>query len=61
MGNILLGRLCEPEDLTRGLIFLASNASDMVTGHILHIDDGGTAHYGTFCRSEYKFSILEET
>ena len=44
MGNILLGRLCKPEDLTGGLIYLASNASDMVTGHILHIDGGWTAH-----------------
>jgi len=44
MGNIVLGRLCKPEDLTGGLIYLASDASDMVTGHILHIDGGWTAH-----------------
>ena len=44
MGNIVLGRLCKPEDLTGGLIFLASDASDMVTGHILHIDGGWTAN-----------------
>ena len=44
MGNIVLGRLCKPEDLTGGLIFLASDASNMVTGHILHIDGGWTAH-----------------
>ena len=44
MANILLGRLCKPNDLTGGLIFLASDASDMVTGHILHIDGGWTAH-----------------
>lgn len=43
-GNILLDRLGLPEDIVGGLIYLASGASDMVTGHILHIDGGWTAH-----------------
>lgn len=42
--NILLDRLARPEDISAGLIYLASAASDMVTGHILHIDGGWTAH-----------------
>ena len=41
-GNILLDRLGLPEDIVGGLIYLASGASDMVTGHILHIDGGWT-------------------
>jgi NAD(P)-dependent dehydrogenase (short-subunit alcohol dehydrogenase family) len=42
--NILLDRLANPGDLTGALILLASGASDMITGHILHIDGGWTAH-----------------
>ena len=47
LGNILLDRLGLPEDVVGGLIYLASGASDMVTGHILHIDGGWTAHKKT--------------
>ncbi|HXD96377.1 MAG TPA: SDR family oxidoreductase [Candidatus Acidoferrum sp.] len=35
-----LGRLGEVEDLTGALLFLASRASGMVTGHILAVDGG---------------------
>jgi NAD(P)-dependent dehydrogenase (short-subunit alcohol dehydrogenase family) len=44
MGNILLGRLAKFEDVIGGVIYLASEASNMVTGHILLIDGGWTAH-----------------
>ena len=44
MGNILLGRLAKFEDVTGGVIYLASDASNMVTGHVLLIDGGWTAH-----------------
>lgn len=37
------GRLGEPEDLVGPLLFLASNASDFYTGHILYADGGYTA------------------
>lgn len=37
------GRLGEPEDLVGPLLFLASQASDFYTGHILHTDGGYTA------------------
>jgi NAD(P)-dependent dehydrogenase (short-subunit alcohol dehydrogenase family) len=35
-----LGRLAEPEELVGAVLFLASRASAMVTGHILAIDGG---------------------
>lgn len=37
------GRLGEPEDLAGPLLFLASNASNFYTGHILYADGGYTA------------------
>lgn len=37
------GRLGEPEDLAGLLLFLASRASDVYTGHILYADGGCTA------------------
>jgi NAD(P)-dependent dehydrogenase (short-subunit alcohol dehydrogenase family) len=43
-GKLMLDRLAKPEDIIGGVIYLASNASDMVTGHILYIDGGWTAH-----------------
>ena len=44
MGNIVLGRLARFEDVTGAVIYLASEASNMVTGHVLLIDGGWTAH-----------------
>ena len=43
LGNILLGRVGQPEDVTGAVIYLASEASNLVTGHILLIDGGWTA------------------
>jgi 2-deoxy-D-gluconate 3-dehydrogenase len=43
IGNILLGRIGQPEDVIGGVIYLASEASNLVTGHILLIDGGWTA------------------
>lgn len=42
--NIPLGRVGKPEDVTGAVIYLASEASNMVTGHILLVDGGWTAH-----------------
>ncbi|MDH3330107.1 MAG: glucose 1-dehydrogenase [Desulfobulbaceae bacterium] len=43
-GKLMLDRLAKPEDIIGGVLYLASKASDMVTGHILYIDGGWTAH-----------------
>lgn len=42
--NILFDRLAFPEEVAWGVLYLASPASDIITGHILHIDGGWTAH-----------------
>ena len=43
LGNIPLGRVGRPEDVIGAVIYLASEASNMVTGHVLLIDGGWTA------------------
>jgi NAD(P)-dependent dehydrogenase (short-subunit alcohol dehydrogenase family) len=41
-----MGRLGQPEDLEGAIIYLASDASKFVTGHILYVDGGWTAGGG---------------
>lgn len=40
LGRVPLGRLGEPEDVVGPVVFLAADASAMVTGHVLPIDGG---------------------
>ncbi len=42
LSRIPLGRLAQPEDIVGTAIFLASEASDFVTGHNLFVDGGRT-------------------
>ena len=42
--KILLGRIGQPKDVLGAVIYLASEASDLVTGHVLLVDGGWTAH-----------------
>ena len=44
MSNILFDRMASPKDVSAGVLYLASDASDMVTGHVLLVDGGWTAH-----------------
>ena len=41
--KILLGRLAEPHEIASSIIYLASDASSMVTGHTMVVDGGYTA------------------
>ena len=43
VGNILFSRLGQVEDVLGAIIFLASPASDLITGHTLLVDGGWTA------------------
>src|SRR5579864_439885 len=40
LDRVPLGRLGEPEDVVGPVVFLASDASAMITGHVLPIDGG---------------------
>jgi gluconate 5-dehydrogenase len=41
-----LGRWGNPEDLGSAAVYLASSASDFVTGHILYVDGGLLSTFG---------------
>ncbi len=43
LANVPLGRVGQPQDLMGACIFLASPASDFITGQILYLDGGLTA------------------
>src|SRR5206468_4601574 len=43
LDRVPLGRLGEPEDVVGPVIFLASDAAAMITGHLLPIDGGAAS------------------
>jgi gluconate 5-dehydrogenase len=43
LSRIPLGRICEPEEVMSAVLFLASPASDFITGQTLYMDGGVTA------------------
>ena len=43
LNKIPLGRLVNPEEVVGSVVFLASQASSMVTGHVLNVDGGWLA------------------
>lgn len=43
VARIPLGRVCEPNDIAGLAMYLASHASDFITGQILYVDGGLTA------------------
>jgi 2-deoxy-D-gluconate 3-dehydrogenase len=43
LGRIPLGRVGQPEDVVGAVVFLASPAAALVTGHTLMVDGGWTA------------------
>lgn len=59
--KIPLGRISEPEDLAGPAVFLASSASDYVSGATLVVDGGNLASggVGAEIRNEYFRSLLE--
>jgi len=38
-----VGRIAEPNEIANGALYLASDASSFVTGHVLFIDGGNIA------------------
>ena len=47
-GTIPLGRWCTPEDQAEAVLFLVSERSKMITGHVLDVDGGQLLGFGNY-------------
>lgn len=43
LAKIPMGRIGEPEEVAGTVVYLASDAASLVTGHVLHVDGGWAA------------------
>ncbi len=43
LDNTPMGRLADPDEIAAAILFLASDAASMITGHTLPIDGGWVA------------------
>jgi NAD(P)-dependent dehydrogenase (short-subunit alcohol dehydrogenase family) len=44
LANIPLGRVGQPEEISKAAVFLASDDSNFITGHTLVVDGGWLTH-----------------
>ena len=59
VGSTLTGYLGEPEDVASAVVWLASDEARYMTGQVLRVDGGSTAHLPTYADARKFFEGLE--